>query len=207
MRTFLKIWCVIFLCFLMPSKSLAGDKEIKSSRIDALKKADKGNDFQLKIGFTLPAIPANAHVTGAYFIVDQSFELDQTGNENAKGLANKGNEPVTLVAYLSDGNGSAATSDWFIPSRIGSPGTLLSTKTIKAERAKNKWEKQAMRIDVTRLLMDQIGVSEREISFIVAGTAQDDHSIKGSKVDIDLTKISGRLIVLYAEPPLRPTRQ
>lgn len=181
--------------------------EVKSQGIVRVDKAGRAGEFQLSLDFSLPSVPERATITNAVLILDQTFQIEGSG-EMPKGLTNKTQEPLMLSVYGFSKSSAQAGSEWvsFTSNRSArvSSRTLIPSQAIQEERKAKRWEKQAIEFSVADFVRKQVKQQSSSVVFVVTKAGSGDQGVKTNDVECDVTKLTGRLVISYVQEPQLP---
>lgn len=194
---------ILFLIFF--STVVCGQiKEIKSSKLSRLENPKSKDESQLRIDFTLPTLPATAHIMQMTLVLEQDFDSQDT----PKGLVNKTSDPVTLSVVAFDSKSAEVNDKWIdavsMVSKKSVSGRVAPTTIIQSERKAGNWSNKAVHVSVDEIVREFMASNTNDISFVVTGSRADQRAIKSSKVEVDVTKLSAKLVIHYVDEPQSP---
>jgi hypothetical protein len=220
MKTTLSFALIVVLLILsVPSSSQSGVKEVKGLSIRRLIKPGSDGEFQLRIRFTVPDLPENAHVDHAYFIVDQKFEMPvitdtlwlRLGRDTMEvpvGLRTNGKSPILFSLICLDENRQRRYPNWIGTRQMEEQNPirafLIPTERIQLERKEGRWKNEALKVAVTDFVKSQASQRGKTLEFVVAGGSGHSEGLRPTQVHLVIQNISARLLIFYTEPLVYP---
>jgi hypothetical protein len=207
------IWLLITAITTSVAFSQSGQKEAKASRLARLNKPGKADEFQLGLRVAIPQIPEKGILANAILVVDQSFETvkdalkpNDPGEDLPKGLLNKTRQSKMVSLYAM--SQSQDISRWVDVPKVN-PQKVMTTglpdvDIIKAERREGRWGNKAVEFIITPYVREQMKNGAPELSFIIGGATRNEPGLNAKEIDVDETKLTGKLILLYVEEPQLP---
>ncbi|MFH0989184.1 MAG: hypothetical protein V1799_04110 [bacterium] len=188
-------------------------KEVKSSPVTRIGKPAGDGEYQLRVKFRIPEIPDNAHIDNVFLILDQQFEMPVKKDtsrmlvrdtlEVPKGLLNKSHTPVLLSVLGFDEKSVPQSGSWLdihsSKNAILHTAMLHPVDVVQQERAKGKRKDEAVIFSVTQFVRDQSRKKSQNVEFIIVGEKEGRDVLNQSKVEVDVSKLSGRLVIYYTE--------